>query len=474
MADHSLCDVCAAAHRRATANLRRISGGRQLPTKRVREAWIVAGRRSGKSRIAALVAIYQALFIKHRIAPGERCMVLVIAGSIDQANTVFSYVQGFLEASPTLAAEVSNVTRQEIELKNGIVIAVHSNSFRTIRGRSCVACVFDEVSFWRDDTTAMPDVETYRAVLPSLATTNGMLIGISTPYRKVGLLHQKHRDHFGAEDDEVLVVQGATRTFNPTVSDRTIAAQRQADPTAASSEWDAEFRTDISAYLDDATIEAAVEYGRPLEIPPAGGYTYYQAFADVSGGRGDHYTLAIAHREPGEHGFFVVDVVRGTKPPFDPQQVTKQYAALLAEYGVREVVGDFYGAAWVEHAWSQCGVSYIKSELPKSQIYLECLPLFTRGLVRLPDHARLLRELRLLERHTHRSGKDTVDHGRGGNDDYANSCCGVLRRLSNHLGYDPRGFLERDADGNVIDDLTAWRRLRTWAYVASGGQIVLW
>jgi hypothetical protein len=65
----------------------------------------------------------------------------------------------------------------------------------------------------------------------------------------------------------------------------------------------------------------------------------------------------------------------------------------------------------------------------KSQIYLECLPLFARGL-------RLLRELRLLERHTHRSGRDTVDHGRSGHDDHVNAVCGVLRKMSNHLGYD--------------------------------------
>jgi hypothetical protein len=70
------------------------------------------------------------------------------------------------------------------------------------------------------------------------------------------------------------------------------------------------------------------------------------------------------------------------------------------------------------------------------QIYLECLPLFARGLVRLPNHQRLLRELRLLERHTHRSGRDTVDHGRNGHDDHANAVCGVLRKMSNHLGYD--------------------------------------
>ena len=35
-----------------------------------------------------------------------------------------------------------------------------------------------------------------------------------------------------------------------------------------------------------------------------------------------------------------------------------------------------------------------------------------------------------MERHTHRSGKDTVDHGRGLHDDYANAVCGCLRALS--------------------------------------------
>jgi hypothetical protein len=190
---------------------------------------------------------------------------------------------------------------------------VHSNSFRTVRGRTLVACIFDEVSFWRDETSATPDLEVYRAVLPALATTNGMLIGISTPYRKQGLLHQKHRDHFGVADDDVLVVQGTSKQFNPSLSDSAIAAQRSADPAAAPSEWDAEFRTDLSAYLDEATIERAIEYDRPLELPPRLGYRAYRAFVDASGGVGsDSYTLAIGHKEKrGADEVFIVDMVRG-------------------------------------------------------------------------------------------------------------------------------------------------------------------
>src|SRR5262252_4900869 len=125
-----------------------------------------------------------------------------------------------------------------------------------------VAAVFDEVAFWRDETTATPDAEVYSAVLPGLATTGGMLIGISTPYRKLGLLHQKHRDHFGVDGDGVLVVQGASKTFNPSLADATIAAQRAADPTAAAAEWDAEFRSDIGAFLDDELIDAAIDHSR--------------------------------------------------------------------------------------------------------------------------------------------------------------------------------------------------------------------
>jgi hypothetical protein len=131
-----------------------------------------------------------------------------------------------------------------------------------------VAAIFDEVAYWRDESSATPDVEVYTAVLPSLATTNGMLVAISTPYRKLGLLHQKHRDHFGVDGDDVLVVQGSSNVFNPSLADGVIAAQRAADPTAAGAEWDADFRADISAYLDDELIDGAVEHGRPLELAP--------------------------------------------------------------------------------------------------------------------------------------------------------------------------------------------------------------
>jgi hypothetical protein len=410
-----------------------IAGGRAPPTKRVRELWCLVGRRGGKSRMAALVCCFIACFIKHRLAPGELGAVLVLSRSADQAKVILDYTKAFLSCSPVLRQEIAAITQHEVRLKNGLSIIVRANSFRTTRGRTLVACVFDEAAYWKDENSAEPDVETYTSILPSLATVNGMLISISSAYRRVGMMYAKHRDYFGIDSDDTLVISGTTRQFNPTLDAGVIEAARKADPIAAMSEWDSEFRTDLSAFLDDELIDKATDHGRPLELPPQPGI-FYRAYTDSSGGTGhDSYTLCIAHKEQER---FVIDLVRGTKfgVPFDPNEVTLAYGMLCQEYRIGTVVGDNYAAQWVAGAWSKTGVSYVRSDIPKSQIYLEALPCFTRELVNLPDHPRLLRELRLLERRTHRSGKDSVDHPKNGRDDYANSVCGVLRVLSAYVG----------------------------------------
>jgi hypothetical protein len=405
-----------------------IFGGRVPPLKRVRELWCVVGRRGGKSRMAAALACYAALFVQHKLANGERGMVLVLAMTVDQAKVVFDYTLAFLRASEVLAREVESGTRSEIRLRNGITIAVHPNSFRSVRGRTLCACIFDEVAYWRDDTTATPDAEVYTAVLPALLTTNGMLIAIGSPYRRMGLLHAKHKRHFGVEGDDTLVVQGTSKQFNGTLDDAAIAAQQEADPTAARSEWDAQFRGDIAGFLDDALIEQAVDRDRPLELPPRADVSY-KAYVDASGGAasGDAYTICIAHREG---SCYVVDLVHGRQGPFDPEELTKEYAALCREYRCAGVCGDKYAREWVASAWRKYGVAYTAATLTASETYLEALPLWTRAAVRIPDHPVLLRELRLLERVPTRMGKDQVVHPRGAHDDYCNVCFGALHGLA--------------------------------------------
>jgi hypothetical protein len=289
-----------------------------------------------------------------------------------------------------------------------------------------LACVFDEVSYWRDELSALPDVETYRAVLPALSTTNGLLVCISSPYRRSGLMFAKHRDHFGQDDDEVLVVQGRTALFNPTIDASVIARAIASDPEAARAEWEAEFRSDLSAFQDDATIDRAIDYDRPLELPPRKDVAFHAA-CDSSGGRHDAFSICIGSKQ-GDR--YVCDAIRGAHPPFDPQAVVAEFAALLKDYGIDRIVGDNYSAAWNETAWTENGIKYEKAELNKSALYLEALPLFMRGAVSIPDHPRLIRELQLLERKASRLGRDIVDHPKNSTDDYSNSLCLCLYAMT--------------------------------------------
>jgi hypothetical protein len=421
-----------------------VAGGRVPPLKRVRELYCIAGRRSGKSRMAAALACFFAIFVQHKLAGGERGMVLVLAATTEQAKVVFAYALAFLNSSPVLQKEIASTTRSEIRLKNGITIAIHPNSFRSVRGRTLCACIFDETAYWRDDSTATPDSEVYTAVLPALVTTGGMLVAISSPYRRMGLLHAKHKQYFGVDNDDTLVVQGPTLTFNCTLNPAAITAQMAADPTAARSEWEAEFRADIATFLDDELIDAAVDRARPLELGPRPG-VYYRCYVDASGGAvgGDAYAIAIAHREG---GCYVLDVVRGRAGPFDPEELTKEYAALSREYRCSGVVGDKYAREWVASAWRKSGTTYTAALLTASETYCEALPLWTRAAVRIPDHPVLLRELRLLERVPTRMGKDQVTHPRGVHDDHANVCFGALHNLASHLG----------AYADLLGKATAW------------------
>ena len=88
--------------------------------------------------------------------------------------------------------------------------------------------------------------------------------------------------------------------------------------------------------------------------------------------------------------------------------------------------GDRYAGAWPRDALAAHGIAYVESELPKSDIYRECVTLFSSGRVRLLDHARTLTQLRMLERRTRPGGRDSFDHPPGAHDDCSNSLCGAL------------------------------------------------
>ena len=386
-------------------------------------AWVIAGRRSGKDSIASAIATTAALTdYRQFLRPGERASVLCLAVDRTQAAIVHRYVAGYFHDVPLFQQLAVRESADGLELNNGCEIVIATNSFRSVRGRTIAAVIFDEVAFWRDETSTNPDSETYNAVLPGLVTLPGaMLIGITTAYRRAGLAYSKFAEAYGKDDPDVLVVYGPATAFNPTLPQSVIDAAIARDPEAARAEWLSEWRSDLSDFIDRGLVDAAVDAG-VLVRPPEAKHRY-TAFADPSGGRGDAFTCAIAHAEGTTA---ILDCLIERRPPFDPDDVVQEIARTLRRYRIHTVTGDRYAAEWVVSAFRREGIRYQHSDRDRSALYLDALPLFTSGRARLLDNDRLIFQFVSLERRTSRMGKDRVDHGAAGHDDLCNSAAGAL------------------------------------------------
>jgi len=396
---------------------------RPATSKEFNELWLCVGRRGGKSNVSALLAVYEAFFNDYtdKLAAGEVATVFVIAADRKQARSVMRYIRGMIEANPLLQSMVVKDSQESIELSNRTVIEIMTAGFKGIRGYSVACAILDEIAFWSDGG-ANPDKEILNAIRPSLATLNGKIIALSSPYARKGVLWDNYKRYFGKlQSERVLVAQAPSRLMNPMLPEHVVQQAYEEDPASAKAEYGAEFRTDVETFISRDVVDTLVARGR-RELPYISDNKYL-AFVDPSGGSKDAMTLSIAHKEDKT---VVLDVIRAIKPPFSPEQVVDDFCNLLAEYNVKTVTGDRYAGEWPREQFFKRGVRYEPSKKSKSELYRDMLPLLNSGLVEFLDHEQMINELVGLERRTARGGRDSIDHAPNGHDDVINAVAGVL------------------------------------------------
>jgi hypothetical protein len=439
------------------------TGRTEPPTQPSNEAWLICGRRSGKSYILATVSVFLACFHDWRpfLGPGERATIMVIAADRKQARTILRYCVGLLRETPMLAAQIESETAESITLRNRITIEVHSASFRSVRGYSIAAALLDEMAFWStDETSAEPDTEIINAVRPGMATIpNALLLCASSPYARKGELWNAHRRHFGQDGDLVLCWHAATRSMNPSVPQAVIDLAMARDPAHARAEFLAEFRTDIESYIQLTDVERCVSRG--IEARPPLSSCRYKAFIDPSGGSHDSMCLSVAHKAGDK---VIIDRVIEAKSPFSPARIVDQFADVLKQFRVKSVEGDRYGGEWCKEPFRKAGIAYEPAKLAKSDLYVAFLPLLTSGLVDLVDNPRLISQIVGLERRTARSGKDSIDHSPGGHDDLANVVAGACAMFAKQSSYDMLAWFDDEPS-----DLLRQEQLMFNRYVVTGG-----
>jgi hypothetical protein len=328
---------------------------------------------------------------------------------------------------------IESKTQKQIRLSNRLMIMVRASDYKKVRGITLLLAVADELAFRQSGPESVhPDSEIIAALRPALATCSGLLALISSPHAKKGELYPLHRKYYGpAGDPLIMVVQATSRQMNPSLSENVVRRAIERDPIAAAAEYGAQFRSDVSNFVDREIVMANV-MANTREIPPAAG-TLYSSFVDPSGGSSDSYTAAVGHTRG---DVVVIDAVREIQAPFSPEIATAELAILLKSYGVGKATGDRYAGEWPREAFMRHGIQY---ELAS----ISALPLLNSARIEMPDNPRLISQLCNLERRTARGGRDSVDHAPNSHDDLANAAMGLATLLVGGGGYSMAGLASR-------------------------------
>jgi hypothetical protein len=405
------------------------TGRTRPPARRVKRCAAIVGRRGGKDAIESLEVAWDAVFVDYRpyLSAGEWASLMLFAVDRKQAGVLFARIEALFDEIPLLRTFVTNRTRDTLELGDRRVnLCVMTASNRSPRGFTIARGTLNESAFLRDESSANPDVEIVRALEPAMSTIpTATLTLLSTPYSRTSLLWKWCDQWYGENRDDVLIWRAPTWVANPTIDQAVIDAAYEDDPVSAAAEFGAEFRTDVTGFIDAESVDGAIPRGVREREPVVG--VSYVAFLDPSGGRSDSMVLAIAHHDHAL-GATLLDCVREIVPPFSPDVACHEAAQTMQRYGLSTCTSDKYGGVWPQAKLAEFGVRCAQSAEPKSELYLRLLPLLNSGKIMLLDNRKLRAQLLSLERRTSRSGRDSVAEPSSSqsHDDVCNAACGAV------------------------------------------------
>lgn len=388
------------------------------------------GRRSGKSLLADVIALYDALVRDHlrdKMLSGEQRTTAIICPRIDQAQVHIINLAARLSRSARLQKMLLTQTADELTFRNGSVIRAFPCSARGIRGGAWSACILDEFGHFltSDEGNAAGD-RVLEAALPSLAQfgVEGWLVCISTPLWKQGAFYKLVQRAESGHFPYIHSLHGSTAQMNPKVPKAWLEQRRIEDPDLYRREFGAEFVDGTSAFLSSDDILACQ---RPHNVlSPQDGISYAGAI-DPAFSR-DNFALGIAHRR---HDMLVLDGVwtwhrQGFEATLD------QVVAVAERYRVRQLRTDQFSAQAVIEGLARRHMACENipwDQTRKWEAYARLKALLTTRGLELPLDDALASELMQLEARTTPAGAIRISAAGGAHDDRAS----VLAALVDHL-----------------------------------------
>lgn len=283
-----------------------------------RPNWLfLAGRRSGKSLISDIIAVYESVVpdFGDILRPGETRFVILVSVRADNANLHIQAVKKLLRHTRELGSLIETEAKDRLVLRNGVTILSLPASARAGRGFTASALILDELAHFTDSLGNSSANAVYDAFTPCLATfgERGRLVITTTPGARSGIVYDLYDRAGSGELDDIYITRKGTRDLNPKVSERVIARARQRDAESAAVEYDAEFADPVAAYLDSQALDRAVDRRHKPVDKAQPGLSYMMAIDPAVSQ--DRYAFLIAHQEGGA---VIVDHLKLMRPPINP------------------------------------------------------------------------------------------------------------------------------------------------------------
>jgi hypothetical protein len=383
------------------------------------------GRRSGKTLLAALVALWTCLLrpeLRVSLRRRERLYAVAVATNLRQARIFVEQARTIVEASPLLAPLVESVSEDELRFRNRSVLGAFPCTSRGGRGWPIAALLLDEAAHMLDTDGNQAAEPMFRSLAPSVAQFGdaARIIVASSPFGVDGFFAETFSSVAAGDLPGASAVQAGTLDVRPGFATAALDLECRRDPFGFRAEYGAEFLPAGSAFMDAARVREAV--GRKRELRPGEVVDPVAAIdlAFVS----DSTALVIVGRDRKDRDRLRLVLARSWTPspgrPLSPAAVLDEIAGLCRAHGVASIYTDQFNAVSArEHLVGRGLYASIVTTTAdsKSAMFSDLRERLYEGAVELYEQPDLLAEIGRLEtvttpgRATVRSPRAAGSHG---------------------------------------------------------------
>lgn len=404
---------------------------------------LICGRRSGKTLLSAIIAIYCAIVTNWKpfLRKTPFATVLIMSHSTEFSSEVLEVIRSLIEASDILQRLVNKDKKNTMSTMNlkvpwiignkiqysRVQIKVAAASSKTTRGVAACAVLCDEIAWWNlDEGMKETDTKILKAIRPSLKQfgQHAMLIKLSSPAIKQGVLYGEYKlGKDGLLPPSYVNFKAPTWLMNHIIPEEELAEEFQLDPTSFDQEYRGNFTDSISNFILPETIDKAVLTKQNFLSPEATPTRYYAAIDAAY--KSDRFTFSVVAYVNGRLKQFVSKGWKGTRQkPVSPNEVAEYIRVVTKEFGIDYVAADQYSFQPLKEIFEKYGISlqeYTFTPAFKKKIYFNLKKLFHGSQIDTLDNEVQTRELKELMVEQTATGNIRIGHPSGGSDDYADS-----------------------------------------------------